>query len=89
MNVLADPEIVYSGENSIGGTSRVGNVQSHPADTTVIFGTSMTQRLISSKLSKGTHKKCINISNSGDTILKISQRIEQFYHAPKHKSRFY
>ena len=54
-----------------------------PADTTVLFGTSITSRIISSKLAHGTNKKVINISQSGARIRDISQNLENFYEDAK------
>ena len=54
-----------------------------PADTTVLFGTSITSRIISSKLTHGTNKKVINISQSGAKIRDIAQNMEKFYEDAK------
>ena len=55
-----------------------------PADTTVLFGTSITSRIISSKIAHGTNnKKFINISQSGARIRDISQNLENFYEDAK------
>ena len=56
---------------------------SRPANTTVIFGTSITRRLLCSKLSYGTNKKVINISHSGDTIKNFTSRLVSFHEDPQ------
>lgn len=44
----------------------------------VLFGTSITTKLDEARLAHG-RRKCINISNSGDTIHDISKRVDAFF----------
>ena len=55
---------------------------SPPPHKSVIFGTSITERIDPNLLINGNVRKCINISNSGDKIIDIIKRVESFYSNP-------
>ena len=67
---------VHSGIGHV--TSPTNAVKHKKKLTTVIFGTSITSRLIGKKISRGG-RPCINISQSGARIGHIGDMIDDFY----------